>query len=618
MNEVGSSSQNPFVSEADFLAVSCEKPIASSSVADVFDFAASYDKASADARLASDARSERVYAIIAELCRFHFQIDNVSRPYGPMWTSNGKRSTIPSDFAGPQSSALAAIADRLKSSPLRARITDVVWLNDRSKREMAELAIAAYCEVSEHLISGQLKSRFQLNASAPQELLSALQRAISIWIAINKRDVKAPLISRLALEGRAKAASAAEIQAYIRLSRMCLAYDWLDPLAVAQNAANFVTSLPTEVDGFAVEHVYDLSADAFAEAGDENASREMRILAAEQLVRMSDQMGSPMAAASWLMDAIAAYNRIRGTSVRRKELQNKLTKVQANSFDDFGIISSGPIDLTFIAHARIEIFSNLSLSEALGQLADLTRSRPVATMKEEALKGAREAPLASMIGGSILDAEGKIIAENPRMGPLDEPTAEWFMHQFSRHESIRRQIFVSGELEPVRRSMVSRLDIGDRHFANIVGHSPFVPDGGRMIVVRGLNLFFHGQMIEAVHLLIPQLENCVRHVFRVSGQETSVIKSDLIQEDVNLSSMLGRGREHMEGIFGEDLTLEIDLLFNRREGPALRHNLAHGKLTAGACFGPDCIYACWLVYRLTCIPLFPYWAEVSKQIDLSS
>ena len=92
--------------------------------------------------------------------------------------------------------------------------------------------------------------------------------------------------------------------------------------------------------------------------------------------------------------------------------------------------------------------------------------------------------------------------------------------------------------------------------------------------------------------------------------------SDLTQDDRSLSGILENMRKEMEVIFGVDLVYEIDLLFNYRPGPALRHEAAHGKLTDGLSYSVDAIYACWLIYKMTVVPLVPYWKEcIAPQIE---
>lgn len=85
---------------------------------------------------------------------------------------------------------------------------------------------------------------------------------------------------------------------------------------------------------------------------------------------------------------------------------------------------------------------------------------------------------------------------------------------------------------------------------------------------------------------------------------------DLLQEDRSLSGLLENFREEMDRVFGEDLTNDLELLFVHKPGPALRHELAHGKLYDTLCCEADAIYACWFVFFLTISPLSDQWGAM--------
>ncbi len=57
----------------------------------------------------------------------------------------------------------------------------------------------------------------------------------------------------------------------------------------------------------------------------------------------------------------------------------------------------------------------------------------------------------------------------------------------------------------------------------------------------------------------------------------------MLQEDWSLSGLLSNRREQLESVFGLDLIYTIDLLFNFKGGPCLRHEIAHGKLVPATC-----------------------------------
>ncbi len=60
---------------------------------------------------------------------------------------------------------------------------------------------------------------------------------------------------------------------------------------------------------------------------------------------------------------------------------------------------------------------------------------------------------------------------------------------------------------------------------------------------------------------------------------------------------------------GEPLLDELNRIFNLQPGPTLRHDVAHGPLSEGQCCSADVIYACWLLYRVCCLPLLTRWDE---------
>ena len=79
--------------------------------------------------------------------------------------------------------------------------------------------------------------------------------------------------------------------------------------------------------------------------------------------------------------------------------------------------------------------------------------------------------------------------------------------------------------------------------------------------------------------------------------------------------MLDKDRDALERVFGTAIVYEIENLFDVRCGPATRHRLAHGLISAQECHGPDSIYACWFVFRLCCLPLGPCWKQIAERLD---
>jgi hypothetical protein len=154
---------------------------------------------------------------------------------------------------------------------------------------------------------------------------------------------------------------------------------------------------------------------------------------------------------------------------------------------------------------------------------------------------------------------------------MENPSEDWIKDTISKNMEIRRHVVVGGCIEPARQTIMRNYALNERHFSAIVSSSPFIPPEQAMTFALGFARFMQGDFISAAHLLIPQVENSVRHVLRFSNLDTSKIMPDMLQEDRPLSALLDQLRNEMEQIFSPEVALEIELLLDHRPGPALRH-----------------------------------------------
>jgi len=143
-----------------------------------------------------------------------------------------------------------------------------------------------------------------------------------------------------------------------------------------------------------------------------------------------------------------------------------------------------------------------------------------------------------------------------------------------------------------------------RHAYYIGGHS--------RSYALGFARFFGGDFISALSILVPQVENSLRHVLRQAAVDPSSIQSDMTQESRTISVMLRKDRAALERIFGPAIVFEIENLFDFRGGPTIRHQVAHGLMPAGALHSSDAIYACRFIFRLCCLQLFAHWDRVTE------
>ena len=324
--------------------------------------------------------------------------------------------------------------------------------------------------------------------------------------------------------------------------------------------------------------------------------------------------GEGMVAAGAIMDAIQALRRLPNTKQRRQELEGRLRHAQSSVRDEMGVVSTR-FDLTdFIRHARQSV-GGKSLPLALGRFADLAQSPEPEALREQARRIAAKSPLSSIVGSTMVDEDGKVVAKSPGMFGDESDSEVALRHLVARNEGLRRQTAVRGLIEPARHVFQAEHPLGEHHLHVIVAMTPFVPADRVDLVTMALARFFGGDFFSSLHVLVPQLENSLRQILKHAGIDPSAIQSDMTQEDRTLSVMLKNERGPLEGILGPAIVLEIEDLFVFRAGPVLRHRVAHGLVSADECYETDSIYACWFMYRFLCLPLFPHWEAVAERLD---
>ena len=297
-----------------------------------------------------------------------------------------------------------------------------------------------------------------------------------------------------------------------------------------------------------------------------------------------------------------------------QELEERLRHAQASVRDEMGAIST-EIDLTeHVQHARRAV-GEVSLAQALAAFTRLTASPDPDVLREQAKQQAGENVLSALMATTVVDEDGMVAARSPGHlgGGSDEDCA--LRLDIVRNEGLRRHIDVQGLIEPARQLIQSEHPIDQPDLRPIVEMTPFVPDDRVDLITTGFVRFFNGDFFSAFHILVPQLENTLRHILRNAGVDPSTIKTDMTQESRTLSVLLTREREGLERLLGSAIVFEIENLFHLRGGPSVRHQMAHGLISSGNCYDSDSIYACWFLFRFCCLPLFPHWQHLSQRLD---
>ncbi|MGC0369029.1 DUF4209 domain-containing protein [Microbacterium sp. SLBN-111] len=139
-------------------------------------------------------------------------------------------------------------------------------------------------------------------------------------------------------------------------------------------------------------------------------------------------------------------------------------------------------------------------------------------------------------------------------------------------------------------------------FEAITHGSSLVPPGQEALYARGLLQGYEGDFASAVHLLAPRVEAVVRYHLANSGERTSAIDSDGVENELGLSALMKNART--VDLFGPDITFEIRALLCGPIGPNLRNDVAHGLVDDSIVHSSAGVYLWWFALKLAFIP---YW-----------
>jgi hypothetical protein len=136
---------------------------------------------------------------------------------------------------------------------------------------------------------------------------------------------------------------------------------------------------------------------------------------------------------------------------------------------------------------------------------------------------------------------------------------------------------------------------------NLIKGSSFIPEGHYEIFAKGINYFLHGQILEALFLLVLQVENCLRYVlYNEAGINTNIVKGDGTEKNkIDIEELLGLCQEN--GILDEKIVFYLkDFLV--KSNLSLRNQIAHevsDNIANDTAAYPCCALILFLVLKRT-------------------
>lgn len=508
---------------------------------------------------------------------------------------------------------LAEIASDISDTELQARVADILWVRRRDYR-MAQLAVTAYLQSSTELKDSQKWNQCFIR----------IERALRL-----ARRIRYQPETVVAHIGAVLDLYNGEDPSWLsaKLMELLQEYSLGDPTKYAALAEKAATLAESAHEWDRARAYWEIKARWHLIEKDGEKERAALMLAAETYVKEAEaalkQNNLPyITASSYLQRAVEAFRRIRGTKdtkeetadakVRAEEVHKLLIEYQQESLKEF-VDSSHEVDISDeVEKARAHVRGK-EFQDALFALALLGTPTKVSHLRKAVQEMARNDKLSHLFPTVIMNEMGKVVARQSALvlsNNLDEAEAATRFEMYTMAVECQR-LHAQAYIEPARYQINLEYSVRVNDLLPILSHSPFVPAGREYLFAKGLYAGLTGDFFTSTHILIPQIENSVRHLlWEQQNVKASGLDNRGIQDEHQLTTTLYCSE--ITSIFDEDTLFDLKGLLVERAGSNLRNRMAHGLINDNGFLSPLMSYLWWLTLRLCCLPILNYQQKVEQ------
>jgi hypothetical protein len=562
---------------------------------------------------AGDDKGNRVFRLVGAVASFWPNYDSGETPYRPMMVWEGKRSAIPEDLTLTDLDAIAGILAEILDPEFRARVGDVLWICRPKNYKAAQIAVDAYIESARILETGEFWS------PSAERLLRARQIGGQLG-RMNPFHQKAIQ----AIEDTiARHESTESTLRCARLMHLLLADDVGDAKRYAQLAETLALKMEAVPNWHFARDYWQLWGGWNAKSGKQDGARVAQLKIANSYDKLAEgfttaAQPSFLGASHWMDKAVHTLREAKADAAEIEKAHKCLLDFQKRGMGEMQTIripsegSDLEEKLEQSARAAAALVKGQCFEDAILRLAYVADPSRPAELRKRIESNEGGGVFTQIFGTSTVRSDGQISDTKPPLASDDPKEREEAVlkEMYSQARTIdwiaRAQVLI----EPARQQVVAEHAARLVDLVFLVQDNPFVPVGREGLFLRGLHAGLHGDIVLALHLLLPQVEHSIREIFTAHGVITSKLESDTTQDERDLGWMLTHPQ--MAKIFGEGMAFDLRGLLVERFGMNLRNYFAHGLLAESQMITPGAVYAWWLVLRLCCIPIIKAKQETTK------
>ncbi|MCX6831258.1 MAG: DUF4209 domain-containing protein [candidate division Zixibacteria bacterium] len=542
-----------------------------------------------------DQQCAALLQLLGSVCSLQLDSKSIHRPLTCLYRFENLRSCEIDDFT-PDDLKLLNLALRKCSKPqMVARIGDVLWIRCRD-HQAALKAIDAYMQ----------STNVSRENGYTYERLTELERGCVLSLQLGKNH-EAMNRTLDILESHIAAQTIDCAPAYFcGLLEIRLRFPGRIPDTTIQLAEEVACRIKTNGAEILLRNFLDMLCSLYRRNKNDAKLKSTIREVSESYLRESDSHSSAqppdfLLASTFLDRAIHTLRRLPEAHDEVELLKKRLMDFQSKSIHQFGAFST-PYDVSEIVKETEEVMSGKQTVDALLALAVIGGLPPKKMIEDQLKESIRLHPLSNMVPHAKMNSRGRVVAKS---GPLlfgdSQKSSEAFHSRLVQEVEMYRQVSVSSRIAPALHVFLVEHSLVERDLMSLLSVSPFVPPGRETLFCKGLMHGLNQELVDAVHLLYPQVEAAIRYYLEARGHVVTKIDENGLQKEYDLSHLLYR--PELAQYFGEDIVFHLQALLVEKMGPNLRNCAAHGLLEAHEFYSADSLFFWWLCLFLCLAPL---------------
>jgi hypothetical protein len=581
---------NPPLTKVDFSNTCWENLINTSNQRDCLTYHSLFWKQAQEYKESGNIREQTVCEILAYVTSARIKPESTEEFFADVFKN----------LTDEQLDFLAEIAPEISDAELQARVADILWVRKRNY-QMAQLAVSAYLQSATILESPDHWTH----------CVDRIERALRLARKIKYKDTEVFTHIEEVLD---RYQGEDPLWLSVKLMELLQEHKLGNPAKYAVLSAKAADLAESNSNWHKARELWKIKAVWHRIEKDKSKEFESSMLSAETYVKEAESAlerspASYVTASRFLQFAVVAFRSIRGTrsetadaKSRSEEVHRLLLQYQEQTRNEM-ITSSHEMDISDLVEDARGRVRGKNFQEALFTLALLGSPTNIFQLRQQVHRQAHEFIASHLFPAVIMNETGKVIARQPSLVISDNPeeaeTAIYF--EMCQNASYYQSLQALSYIEPARYQINLEHDIRLNDVLKIVSHSPFIPPNREYLFAKGLYAGLIGDFFTSTHILIPQIENSIRHIMWQRGIITSGLDDNGIQNEHSLNSTLYRSE--IASIFDENTLFDLKCLLVEHAGSNLRNRMAHGLISDSEFTSPLMSYIWWLTLRLCCVPI---------------